>query len=290
MIYELNHFGIVVKDLKKSLDFYQGVLGAKTVYQGLIPTTQTDVVYLQIAGGLIELLHRAEPAPDEKFGITHIAFMSDDLDADYARLVEAGHKEYVKPKVAGTGNGRLAFLADPNGARVELIQREGKMRLDANEHPIIKSFDHYSLTANDLDGAMRFYQTLMGMKTLKTMEVPARELSMVYLHWGYELRWLDAHHPWINTAFQHYVHHAKSTLNQPMHTGFFFKIWDRMAGSEYKAGPEECLCARCSIARGERSREAFAKIEKPDYSPLLSPSFWLTGKNKRSETEIAPAE
>ena len=112
----------------------------------------------------------------------------------------------------------------------------------------------------------------------------------VYLHWGYELRWLDAHHPWINTAFQHYVHHAKSTLNQPMHTGFFFKIWDRMAGSEYKAGPEECLCARCSIARGERSREAFAKIEKPDYSPLLSPSFWLTGKNKRSETEIAPAE
>lgn len=199
MIYELNHFGIVVKNLKKSMDFYQGVLGAKTVYQGLIPTTQTDVVYLQIAGGLIELLHRAEPAPDETFGITHIAFMSDDLDADYARLVEAGHKEFVKPKVAGTGNGRLAFLADPNGARVELIQREGKMRLDSNEHPIIKSFDHYSLTANDLDGAMRFYQTLMGMKTLKTMEVPARELSMVYLNWGYDVLEL-LHRPTPNTG------------------------------------------------------------------------------------------
>ncbi len=199
MIYELNHFGIVVKDLKKSMDFYEGVLGAKNVFQGLIPSTQTDVVYLQIAGGLIELLHRAEPAPDEKFGITHIAFMSDDLDADYARLVEAGHKEFVKPKVAGTGNGRLAFLSDPNGARVELIQREGKMRLDDNEHPIIKSFDHYSLVANDLDGAMRFYQTLMGMKTLKMMEVPARELTMAYLHWGYDVLEL-LHRPTPNTG------------------------------------------------------------------------------------------
>ena len=25
----------------------------------------------------------------------------------------------------------------------------------------------------------------------------------VYLHWGYELTWPDAHHPWINTAYQH---------------------------------------------------------------------------------------
>ena len=79
----------------------------------------------------------------------------------------------------------------------------------------------------------------------------------VYLHWGYELRWPDAHHPWINTSFQHYLHHARSTLMKPLHTGFFFKIWDKMAGSVYEAGPDECLCARCAIARGERTREAF---------------------------------
>ncbi len=102
----------------------------------------------------------------------------------------------------------------------------------------------------------------------------------VYLHWGYELEWLGAHQRWINTSFQHYVHHARSTLHKPMHTGFFFKIWDQIAGSIYEAGPDTCLCARCSVARGERTKEAFLAIDKPDYSPLLRPAFWLQGGKK----------
>ena len=109
----------------------------------------------------------------------------------------------------------------------------------------------------------------------------------VYLHWGYELSWPDAHHPWINTAFQHYVHHARSTLNKPMHTGFFFKLWDQLAGSVYRAGPAECLCARCSVARGERTREAWDAVEKPDYSVLLSPSFWLRGGKRAASAKPA---
>lgn len=110
----------------------------------------------------------------------------------------------------------------------------------------------------------------------------------VYLHWGYELPWLSAHHPWINTSFQHYLHHARSTVNKPLHTGFFFKLWDKLAGSTYEAGPAECLCAGCCRARGERSREVFERIEKPDYSVLLSPSFWLKGPRAAAEPE--PAE
>jgi sterol desaturase/sphingolipid hydroxylase (fatty acid hydroxylase superfamily) len=111
----------------------------------------------------------------------------------------------------------------------------------------------------------------------------------VYLHWGYELSWPNAHHPWINTAFQHYVHHAKSTLNKPMHTGFFFKLWDQLLGTTYDAPPETCLCASCCARRGERSREAFERVEKPDYSPLLRPSFWLGGP-KRPAVEGATTE
>lgn len=99
----------------------------------------------------------------------------------------------------------------------------------------------------------------------------------VYLHWGFESRWISAHHPWINTAFQHYVHHAKSTLDRPMHTGFFLQVWDRLAGSVYEAPPERCLCARCCVARGERSRAAWEALEKPDYGVLVSPRFWWTG-------------
>lgn len=109
----------------------------------------------------------------------------------------------------------------------------------------------------------------------------------VYLHWGYELAWPDAHHPWLNTAFQHYVHHAKSTLRAPMHTGFFFKLWDQIAGSTYDAPPETCLCARCCRARGERTPEAFARVDKPDYAPLLRPSFWWSGAAPQGEPRPA---
>eukprot|EP00493_Phyllostaurus_siculus_P002913 UN02926 len=37
----------------------------------------------------------------------------------------------------------------------------------------------------------------------------------IYLHWGYEFDWPDAHHPYINTSFQHYLHHAKSGAVTP---------------------------------------------------------------------------
>lgn len=112
----------------------------------------------------------------------------------------------------------------------------------------------------------------------------------VYIHWGYELRWPNAHHPWINTSFQHYYHHAKSSANKPIHTGFFFKLWDKLAGSTYDVPKAECVCASCSIERGERTPEAFAKIEKPDYSVLLSPSFWLRGPRAVAQPEPDPAE
>src|SRR5262249_41732814 len=100
----------------------------------------------------------------------------------------------------------------------------------------------------------------------------------VYLHWGFQLPWPAAHNPSITTSFQHHAHHPRSTLNRPLHTGFFIKLWDRIAGSVYDAGPEACICARCGAARGERTREAFEAVEKPDYSVLLDPSFWWSGE------------
>ncbi len=207
MIKELNHFGIVIRNLEKSLAFYEGLLGAKVVYRGLIPATQTDVVYLLITGGMIELLHRANPPAEETFGITHIAFMTDNLEGDYDRLMAAGYEGKVNPKPAGSGVGRLAFLNDPNGARVELIQRDLAMRDHPVEHDIIRSFDHYSLIANDLDAALKFYRDDLGMKILKKMEVPASQLDITYLNYDYDVLEL-LHRPTPDTTNPIYGHFA----------------------------------------------------------------------------------
>eukprot|EP00039_Didymoeca_costata_P018326 m.333045 g.333045 ORF g.333045 m.333045 type:complete len:292 (+) comp17054_c0_seq1:109-984(+) len=98
-----------------------------------------------------------------------------------------------------------------------------------------------------------------------------------YLHWGHEHPLISAHNKYVNSSFQHYLHHAVSINQKPYHTGFFFKAWDQMFGSEYKG---DCNCAVCDKKRGNRTKEAFDKIDKPDYSVLATPSFWLDYFNK----------
>ncbi|CAF1130883.1 unnamed protein product [Adineta steineri] len=95
----------------------------------------------------------------------------------------------------------------------------------------------------------------------------------VYLHWGHELSYPDAHHSVLNTSFQHYLHHAISTKNRPYHTGFFFKIWDQLFESIYPI--EKCFCVKCQYKQGKRTLEHFQNIEKPDYSLLLNYKYWF---------------
>jgi len=94
---------------------------------------------------------------------------------------------------------------------------------------------------------------------------------------GYEFEFLDAHHPFINTSFQHYCHHALSINQKPYHTGFFFKIWDQLFGSMYNG---ECFCAKCVRNKGERTYEKWLEVPKQDYSILFQPSFWFAAKTK----------
>merc|ERR550525_246427 len=111
-----------------------------------------------------------------------------------------------------------------------------------------------------------------------------------FIHWGYESQWLDAHNPIINTPFQHYCHHAVSGRSTVYHTGFFFKIWDQIAGSMY---PKECFCCRCEQRKGNRTLEEFRKIVIPDYSVLLKPSFylnWDTLKFDSTKNEVMEAK
>jgi len=97
----------------------------------------------------------------------------------------------------------------------------------------------------------------------------------VALHSGHELSFLSSHNYWINTPFQHYVHHAKSVYKKPYHTGFFIKVWDRMFDSLYD---KKCVCAECARKEGKRSHEKYLTIVKPDYSDLLNWRFWIKGE------------
>ena len=106
----------------------------------------------------------------------------------------------------------------------------------------------------------------------------------VYLHWGFETPLISAHNPIINGAYEHWYHHAKSGANTPIYTGFFFKLWDQLVGTSQT---EPCVCSRCEVAAGRRSKKQWEKVTVPDYSVLLQPSFWLA---REAAAGAAPAE
>jgi catechol 2,3-dioxygenase-like lactoylglutathione lyase family enzyme len=164
MTYELNHVGARVRDLEASLGFYTGAVGAEVVDRLLMSGSQVDRVHVQIATGLVELLHHRDVDPDAAYGLNHIGFMTDDLDGDYARLIGAGYAEISAPRVAGSGQGRLAFLADPNGVRVELLQRTEEFRVAPITSGPVSRLSYVALAAPDLEAAVEFYCDHLGME------------------------------------------------------------------------------------------------------------------------------
>merc|ERR1711920_920671 len=92
----------------------------------------------------------------------------------------------------------------------------------------------------------------------------------MYLHCGHELPCLPYDSKIWNTSFQHYVHHAVSVKNKPLHTGFFVKLLDNLAGSVYEG--TQVLPALEDWRLGNRSRERWEREVKPnlpDYRVLL---------------------
>jgi catechol 2,3-dioxygenase-like lactoylglutathione lyase family enzyme len=78
--------------------------------------------YLNYGYDLLELLHRPTPSQDPIFA--HIALRVDDVDAALAHFATQGvPAESGTPKPAGTGIGRIGVIRDPDGVKIELLDR-----------------------------------------------------------------------------------------------------------------------------------------------------------------------
>ncbi|WP_167040870.1 VOC family protein [Salinibacterium sp. ZJ454] len=204
MITELNHVAILVRDRDESVEFYTTVLGGTVAWTARVESIGLDIVYVQVAGGFIELLHMPQVTAERPVGIDHIAFLSDDLDGDYAALIAAGHVSQSAPATAGSGVGRTAFVADPSGARVELLQRDAPVRDRTLTHPIIRAIDHVAVHAEDLHASLGFYAATLGLDRLRTIEIPGSDFAISYVGVGGDMVELHADdEPVGPSGFQH---------------------------------------------------------------------------------------
>ena len=118
------HTKLRVRDLDASLRFYETVFGY-TVRSRRPGPEQSEIAFLVIPGQAAELQLCQYPIA-EPFEVParmlHLAFRVEDLDAVLARALAAGATLSSAPYVLPSGS-RVAFVKDPDGYDVELVQK-----------------------------------------------------------------------------------------------------------------------------------------------------------------------
>jgi len=117
-----DRYSVVANDLDAARAFYGDLLAMANLTTLKVSATELTIDYLCWDYDVLELLHRPTPSTDPIFD--HFALRVTDLDAALAGLAELGIQPRPgTPKAAGTGYGRLANVTDPDGVKIELLDR-----------------------------------------------------------------------------------------------------------------------------------------------------------------------
>lgn len=126
------HTMIRVLDLDKSMKFYADVLGLHESHRLDFP--DFALVYLRNPKNDFELELTLNKGRTEAYthgtGYGHIAVVVEDLDAQHAKVAAAGY-EPAPIKEFKRGDELLArffFIQDPDGYKIEVLQRHGHYR------------------------------------------------------------------------------------------------------------------------------------------------------------------
>jgi catechol 2,3-dioxygenase-like lactoylglutathione lyase family enzyme len=180
----LFHTGMTVSNLDRSLDFYGRILGIDRFHSQV-----SDQPYLSDVTGLancslrigfgqvdgdtsvIEILEYAHPKGRQagvqfgSVGSPHVCWEVDDLPTIFARLCAAGVESLAPPSVITEGpwrGARAAFLVDPDGLLVELIEPAGR---GGGSGRLVR-MAHTGFIVKDLDVALEFLTGMLGLSVV----------------------------------------------------------------------------------------------------------------------------
>lgn len=124
------HTMIRVFDLDRSIAFYQQTLGLELVDRFDFEDFTLAYLRNEESDFEVELTWNRDQAEPYTHGSSygHLAVCVEDLDAEHARLRGAGCStgNIVEMEHAGTRLARIFFLDDPDGYRIEVIERAGR--------------------------------------------------------------------------------------------------------------------------------------------------------------------
>jgi lactoylglutathione lyase len=118
------HTCLNVSDLDRSIEFYTRFMGLKFVSRREVKQNNAEIAFLgDDSGGAIELTHwRDKRSLVEGDNFDHIAFAVRDLNAAVGELRQGGVTIAMEPFSLGGSSSKIAFIKDPDGNWLELIQ------------------------------------------------------------------------------------------------------------------------------------------------------------------------
>ena len=123
------HTMIRVRDLDRSVGFYTGPMGMKELRRREVPEGRYTLAFVgygdEQSQAVVELTYNwdQEQPYDIGTGFGHLAVGLPDIKAACERVRAAGGKVTREPGPVKFGTTVIAFVEDPDGYKIELIER-----------------------------------------------------------------------------------------------------------------------------------------------------------------------
>ncbi|MHB9286567.1 VOC family protein [Halobacteriales archaeon Cl-PHB] len=158
----LDHVMMRVEDLDQALAFYQDHFGYEEVGRWEADTFTNVNLKAPDAhqdGAYLELTYNHDGRTyDMGDAWGHIAVRVEDVYEAYDELMEQGVEDYRDPDSCG---GSYAFVEDPDGHEIELVERD---------HGARWSLDHTMIRVEDADAALGWYVRKLGYDLVRREE------------------------------------------------------------------------------------------------------------------------
>jgi methylmalonyl-CoA/ethylmalonyl-CoA epimerase len=117
MLTKIDHLGIAVRNLDKSVEYYENSLGLSCHGREEVESQKVKTAFFEIGEVHLELLEpTSEDSPIARFlekngeGVHHIAFRTDDIEKQLHQASDSGVKLIHEVPFEGAANKLVAFL------------------------------------------------------------------------------------------------------------------------------------------------------------------------------------
>lgn len=129
MLLGFEHVGMTSSDLDRTIAFYCGQLGLTLALRK--KSERGEMAFLDTGSGMLEVacpaahIAPARDVPPHEAGVRHLTFAFDAIDPLVAQLQAAGVEivEHPRPAYFTEMLSRVAFVRDPDGIIIELVER-----------------------------------------------------------------------------------------------------------------------------------------------------------------------